>query len=110
MEIVEDSPGLSSVFHSFEIYDNWHSVGKELMKENTMVAKGSLDINKPMMLYRLRFSKVASKTEWMNRTSRHIGLQKYPCSKEDLLNISDPSSFCQQLINFGNRKAQKRCY
>ena len=62
------------------------------MKDMTMFTKGSLDITKPMVLRGLRFSKVTSIKEWMNRTYDNIGLQKYASTKEDLLNISTPSN------------------
>ena len=101
---IEDTPGLS--FRSFnlssvEIYDNSHPVGVDRMKDIAVFAKGSIDITKPIMLHGLRFSRVTSKKEWMNRTHDNIGLPEYPSTKKDLLAISDPS-------NFGNKKAQHR--
>ena len=64
------------------------------MKEIATFARSSLDITKPLLLHGLRFSKVTSKQEWMNRTYNNTGLPKYPSTKEDLLNIRDPSNFC----------------
>ena len=43
------------IFHSFEIYNNAHQVGIDLMKEIATYARSSLDKTKPMMLHSLRF-------------------------------------------------------
>ena len=45
----------AKIFHSFEIYDNSHPVGIDLMKEIATYARSSLDITKPMVLHGLWF-------------------------------------------------------
>ena len=45
------------------------------------------------MLHRIRFSRVPSKKEWINRTVDNIRLPKYPSSMEELLAIDDPNKF-----------------
>ena len=55
------------VFQSFEISNNTHEVGVDLMKHIASFARNVFDLMKPIFLYDLRFSNVTSKTEWMNR-------------------------------------------
>ena len=64
------------------------------MKDIATYAGKSLDISKPICLHDLRFSRVAQKTEWINRTADTINLPIYPSSVEDLLKYSDSSNFC----------------
>ena len=70
-----------------------HNIDANVGKEIAHVAKGSLDISKPILLQGLRFSRVTSKAQWMNRTYDNSGLPKYPANKEGLLSISDPTIF-----------------
>ena len=71
----------AKVFHSFEIYNNSHKVGVHLMENIATGAWTSFDFSKPIMLPGLRFSRVTSKKERLNRTLDNIGLPKYPKSQ-----------------------------
>ena len=77
------------MFHAFDIYDNVHKVGIV-----HAYARTSSDSDKQIMLHGLRFSRVPSKKEWMNRKVDNIHLPKYPSSMEELLANDDPNKFC----------------
>ena len=79
---------------SFDIYDNCHPLSKDLMKDIAAYTSKSLDVNKPIRLLGLRFSRVMQKTEWMNRTADTINLPTYHSSVEDLLKYSESSNLC----------------
>ena len=64
------------------------------MKDTATYARGGLNISKPICLNGLRFSRVTSKKEWMNRIYEKIGLSTYPSTKEYLLAISDATVLC----------------
>ena len=65
----------------------------DLMEHIAFFARNVFDPSKPIFLYRLQFSNVTSKTEWMNRTVENIGLPKYPWSIEELLVFDNPNTF-----------------
>ena len=82
-----------AMFASFDMYDNCHPLSEYLMKDIAAYTRKSLDINKPICLLGLRFSRGMQTTEWMNRTADTINLPNYRSSVEDLLKYSESSNF-----------------
>ena len=52
-----------NIFNSFEIYNNSHAVGVGLMKDIATFARSSFNVDKPIRLNGLRFSRATSKQE-----------------------------------------------
>ena len=82
------------MFASFDTFNNCHELSKDMMKDIRAHKRKSADINKPICLFGLRFSRVMQKAEQMNRTADTINLPTYRSSVEDLLKYNEPSNFC----------------
>ena len=76
-----------TIFASFHIYDNIHTVSVDLMKDIVSIARKNLDISEPICLHVIIFSRVMQKQERMVCTLETIGLPITPVAVEELETI-----------------------